>query len=166
MSSLHTQNTFILPINHVKQKAAIIMSTGYLRFLTTAQVMRLYDTNITRAFPTQPTYLESAVYSPQQHKHYGQTDIFQLAGVLAQKITLNHAYQDGNKRVSLLAADMFMKMNGYQLQKTLLGRDELDEQLQSAHVAVATKQWDAESLASFYKSVTTSVPYITSEIRP
>lgn len=136
------------------------MSTNCLRFLTTAQVMRLYDTNITRALPTQPTYLESAVYSPQQHKHYGQTDLFQLAGVLAQKITLNHAYQDGNKRVSLLAADMFMKINGYQLQKTLLSRDELDEQLQSAHVAVATKQWDAENLASFYEHNVGSLYYV------
>ncbi|KAF5620602.1 DOC family protein [Fusarium sp. NRRL 52700] len=141
------------------------MSTSYLRFLTTSQVKRLYDTHIARAQPTQPTYLESAIYSPQQHKHYGEEDLFRLAGVLAEKIILNHAYQDGNKRVALLAADMFLKINGYQLQKKLFTSDELDQQLQSAHIAVATNQWDAEQLASFYRSVATPIPRITSEIQ-
>lgn len=141
------------------------MSAGYFRFLTTTQVMRLYQTNITRAGPTQPTYLESAVFSPQQHKHYGQNDLFQLAGVLAEKIILNHAYQDGNKRAALLAADMFLKINGYQLQKKLFTRDELDRQLQNAHVAVATNQWDAAQLAAFYGSVATPISRITSEIQ-
>lgn len=142
------------------------MSAGYIRFLTTSQVMRLYETHVTRgARPTQPTYLESAVYSPQQHKHYGQNDIFQLAGLLAEKIILNHAYQDGNKRVALLAADMFLKINGYQLQKKLFTRDELDSQLQSAHVAVATNQWDAEQLAAFYSSIATPIYRVTSEIQ-
>ncbi|KAG4258261.1 DOC family protein [Fusarium proliferatum] len=141
------------------------MSTNYLRFLTTSQVKRLYDTHITRVQPTQPVYLESAVYSPQQHKNYGENDLFRLAGVLAEKIILNHAYQDGNKRVALLAADMFLKINGYQLQKKLFTSDELDQQLQSAHIAVATNQWDAEQLGAFYRSVATPIPRITSEIQ-
>ncbi|KAF9765349.1 hypothetical protein IL306_002437 [Fusarium sp. DS 682] len=117
--------------------------------------MRLYETNIIRARPTQITYLESAVFSPQQHKHYGQDDPFQLAGILAQKITLNHAYQDGNKRTSLLAANEFLRMNGYQLREELFPSDEIDDKITAAHVAVATKQWDAEKLAAFYKSIAT-----------
>lgn len=172
-SFLHSPKYFIFSctlteipgVLSVLGKATVIMSARYLRFLTTAQVMRLYETNITRARPSQPTYLESAVFSPQQHKHYGQDNLFQLAGLLAEKIILNHPYQDGNKRIALLAADMFLKMNGYQLQKTLFTRDELDQQLQNAHVAVATSQWDAESLASFYQSVATPIPRVTSEIR-
>ncbi|QUC17169.1 uncharacterized protein UV8b_01410 [Ustilaginoidea virens] len=95
------------------------MSASVFRFLTTKQVKRLYDAHIARVQPTQPTYLESATYSPQQHKRYGEQDLFRLAGVLAQKIILNHAYQDGNKRISLLAADIFLKINGYQLQSEL-----------------------------------------------
>ncbi|KID59689.1 DOC family protein, partial [Metarhizium hybridum] len=61
--------------------------------------------------------LESAIDSPMNHKNYGQTDLFQLAGILAEKVILNHPYQDGNKRTALFAADMFLKINGYQLQK-------------------------------------------------
>ncbi|KAG5978490.1 hypothetical protein E4U55_006159 [Claviceps digitariae] len=60
---------------------------------------------------------------------------------------------------------MFLKINGYQLQTTLFTRDELDRQLQNAHIAVATNQWDAESLAAFYKSIATPIPRVTLEIR-
>lgn len=57
--------------------------------------------------------LESAINSPMNHKYYGQTDLFQLAGVLAEKIIFDHLYQDGNKRTALYVADMFLKMNRY-----------------------------------------------------
>ncbi|EXL94852.1 hypothetical protein NOF04DRAFT_11014 [Fusarium oxysporum II5] len=59
------------------------MSAQSFRFLTAAQILRLYETNIIRARPTQMTYLESAVFSPQQHKNYGQEDPFELASILA-----------------------------------------------------------------------------------
>ena len=37
----------------------------------------------------------------------------------------NHAYPDGNKRVVLVAADMFLKINGYKLQVAPLRNDQL-----------------------------------------
>ncbi|UNI24944.1 hypothetical protein JDV02_010659 [Purpureocillium takamizusanense] len=102
--------------------------------------------------------------SPQNHKHYGQDDVFQLAGVLAQKIILNHAYQDGNKRAALVAADMFLKINGYQLQKKPFGRDSVNEELKRAHVAVATSQWTAEDLAAYYSSIAKPLGRATDEV--
>lgn len=126
--------------------------------------MRLYETNVQRASPTQLPMLESAVYSPQNHKHYGQNDLFQLAGILAQKIILNHAYQDGNKRAALVAADMFLKINGYQLQKSPFGKDDVDEELKRAHVAVATNEWSAENLAECYRGIAKPLNGATSEI--
>ncbi|EWZ41081.1 hypothetical protein FOXYS1_9691 [Fusarium oxysporum] len=133
------------------------MSAQSFRFLTAAQKFRLYETNIIRARPTQMTYLESAVFSPQQHKNYDQEDPFQLGSILAQKIILNHPYQDRNKRMALVAANMFLQLHGYQLRKPLFISDEIDEQIKDAHCAVATKQWDAKQLASFYKSIATSL---------
>ncbi|KAL2753228.1 hypothetical protein ACRALDRAFT_2110473 [Sodiomyces alcalophilus JCM 7366] len=139
-------------------------SRGLLRFLTSAQVIRLYETHITLAKPTQLPLLESAVYSPQNHKHYGQTDLFQLAGILAEKLILNHAYQDGNKRIALLAADMFLKINGHQLQEEPFGKDEVDDHLKNAHVAVATHTWTARDLAESYRSIAKPLDRLTSEI--
>ncbi|KAF5716030.1 DOC family protein [Fusarium mundagurra] len=133
------------------------MPTPCLRFLTAAQILRLYETNIIRARPTQMTYLKSAVFSPEQHRNYGQDDPFQLASILAQKIILNHPFQDGNKRTALVAASMFLQLHCYQLREKLFTSDEMDEQIKDAHVAVATRHWDAEQLTSFYKTITTSL---------
>lgn len=60
--------------------------------------------------------LESATSSPINQHHYTSTgDVFYLAAVLAQKIMLNHPFSDGNKRASVAAADMFLRLNGFQL---------------------------------------------------
>ncbi|KAI8713453.1 Fido domain-containing protein [Fusarium sp. LHS14.1] len=99
--------------------------------------------------------LESAINSPVNHEHYGQKDLFVLAGVLAEKIALDHSYQDGNKRTALYAADMFLKMNGHQLQKRPEGKsqDEFNEELSDAHVFVATRRWTPEDLGNYYRSI-------------
>ncbi|GAB0138946.1 hypothetical protein EsDP_00007165 [Epichloe bromicola] len=142
-------------------------STTCFRFLTAAQVKRMYTQHIGALSPTQPTMLESAVDSPRNHKYYGQTDLFQLAGILAEKVILNHAYQDGNKRTALYAADMFLKMNGYQLQKKPMAKNDkdLNEMLANAHVLVATGQWTSADLGNYYASVASPLENITEEIR-
>lgn len=101
--------------------------------------------------------LDSAVNSPVSHERYGQTDLFQLAGILAERVALNHAFQDGNKRTALCAADMFLKMNGFRLQRedptvAGLGAD-FHEGLADAHVAIATHRWTAEELGGYYASL-------------
>ncbi|OJJ42426.1 hypothetical protein ASPZODRAFT_137334 [Penicilliopsis zonata CBS 506.65] len=93
------------------------MATQTIRFLTVSQIQRLHARFvIPNAVPAQPSLLESVVYLPMNMKHYAkEDDVFQLAANLAEKIMKNHAFQDGNKRTALLAADMFLKINGYYL---------------------------------------------------
>lgn len=139
-------------------------------FLTTNQIVRLYRTRIIASVPTQPPLLESAISSPVNTHHYTHTDdVFYLAAVLAQKIMLNHSFSDGNKRTSVAAADMFLRLNGFQLTQ---GEDtgltkaegqgvEQEESLEhmpptslaDAHVAVASGLWDEGKLAGFYRKV-------------
>ena len=88
------------------------------RFLTSAQVIKLHQTTIARAQPSQPAMLASAVTSPTNINYYDQGECLQLAAKLAEKIMKNHAYQDRNKRTALLAAGMFLKIDGYKLQDT------------------------------------------------
>lgn len=91
-------------------------------------------------------------------KYYEQEDnIFQLAANLAEKIMKNHAYQDGNKRTALLAADMFLKINGFKLQKTPMAHDAVNHGITNAHVAVVTSQWDAKQLGQYYESIATPI---------
>lgn len=137
-----------------------------LRFLTAIQVQRLHTVLvIPDAVPTQPSMLESAVHSPMNLKHYGKMeDVFQLAANLAEKIMKNHAFQDGNKRTALVAADMFLKINGYCLQKVPFAEDMHNKGLANAHVAVVTHHWTVEQLGAYYRSVAAPVGPVTAEI--
>lgn len=141
-----------------------------LVFLTANQIVRLYRTRIIASMPTQPPLLESAISSPVNQHHYTSTDdVFYLAAVLAQKIMLNHSFSDGNKRTSVAAADMFLRLNGFQLtpaeESSLVRRGRFIDtpedtsehgfpsSLADAHVAVASGLWDEEKLARFYRKV-------------
>ncbi len=62
--------------------------------------------------------LESALARPQNHFSFGEEDIFLLAATYAEGLAKNHAFVDGNKRVAYLTADIFLYLNGYDLQNT------------------------------------------------
>lgn len=128
------------------------------RFLTANQVLRLYQNNISRTISApQKTMLESAVDSPMNHKRLGgQDNVYQLGGVLAEKLILNHSFQDGNKRLATISVDMFFKMNGLKLQDNPL-KGANDAKIAQAHVKVATKEWDAAELGRFYQTIATPV---------
>ncbi|RAL09230.1 type II toxin-antitoxin system death-on-curing family toxin [Aspergillus homomorphus CBS 101889] len=142
------------------------MATKTIRFLTASQVQRLHAALvISNAVPTQTGLLESVVPSPMNLKHYAKVeDVFQLAANLAEKLMKNHAFLDGNKRTALLAADMFLKLNGYYLQKVPFAEDTYDRALSNAHVAVVNNQWTAEQLGNYYKSVARPLDSLTAEV--
>lgn len=98
--------------------------------------------------------LESAINAPVNKNHYEKEhDVFRLAAILAERIMKNHAFQDGNKRAALLAADMFLRVNGYNLQRVPFAEDAHTDGLAKAHVAVVTKKWTVEQLCDYYQSV-------------
>jgi death-on-curing family protein len=125
-------------------------------------VIRLHRALIIDAPPTQPSLLDSAVQSPINIKYYtNEKNIFLLAANLSERIMKNHAFQDGNKRTALAAVDMFLRINGYQLQTQDLKTAEL---LESAHVAVCTNAMTAEQLALLYQRNSTKIEEWTPEI--
>lgn len=61
--------------------------------------------------------LESALARPQQRWHYQQgTDLAALAAAYAFGVAPSHPYNDGNKRLALVAMATFLAINGHQLQ--------------------------------------------------
>lgn len=58
--------------------------------------------------------LESALARPMQAYHYGEPSLFPLAALYADGIVNNHPFLDGNKRTGLIAAALFLEMNGKQ----------------------------------------------------
>lgn len=65
--------------------------------------------------------LDSALDSPKNHHAHGEQSIFRLAAAYAEAITRNHPFQDGNKRLALTLAGVFLERNGHILTATEAG---------------------------------------------
>lgn len=59
--------------------------------------------------------LGSALGRPRNLVAYGDPDIAELAAAYAYGIIRNHPFVDGNKRTGLVAAELFLALNGYEL---------------------------------------------------
>jgi death-on-curing protein len=59
--------------------------------------------------------LESALARPLNLNAYGEPSLPRLAAAYAFGIARNHPFVDGNKRTALVAAELFLGLNGYDL---------------------------------------------------
>ncbi|VAV92704.1 Death on curing protein, Doc toxin [hydrothermal vent metagenome] len=59
--------------------------------------------------------LDSALARPRNLVAYGDPDIAELAAAYAYGTIRNHPFVDGNKRTGLVAAELFLALNGYEL---------------------------------------------------
>ncbi|MCM2295143.1 type II toxin-antitoxin system death-on-curing family toxin [Rhodoferax sp.] len=59
--------------------------------------------------------LESAMARPINLAAYGNPDAAALAAVYGYGLSRNDAFIDGNKRTGFVAAELFLRLNGYQL---------------------------------------------------
>ena len=60
--------------------------------------------------------LESALAKPENLAAYGDPDVAALAAAYGYGISRNHAFVDGNKRTALVAAELFLQLNGWRLE--------------------------------------------------
>lgn len=59
---------------------------------------------------------ESSLARPQNLADYGEPDAAALAASYCYGLAKNHAFVDGNKRISLVALEAFLVLNGYRLE--------------------------------------------------
>ncbi len=59
--------------------------------------------------------LESAMGRPMNQFAYGEHSLARLAASYAFGISRNHPFLDGNKRTSLVVAELFLALNGFEL---------------------------------------------------
>jgi death-on-curing protein len=62
--------------------------------------------------------LESALARAEQLAHYGSPDVAELAAAYGFGIARNHPFSDGNKRTAFVATELFLVLNGFDLQAT------------------------------------------------
>lgn len=60
--------------------------------------------------------LDSALGRAQNLAAYGEPDAAALAAAYGYGISRNHPFIDGNKRTGFVAAELFLRLNGYVLQ--------------------------------------------------
>jgi death-on-curing protein len=116
-----------------------------IRFLTLSEVLLIYEDQIRRYGGTYGVrnlaLLSSAVYVPQAtfEREYLHKTIPEMAAAYAYHICENHALVDGNKRVALATALVFLDINGYDF-------DCSEEEIYQIMMAVASNKMNKAAL--------------------
>ena len=58
--------------------------------------------------------MEAALFRPQTGYY---DDLVAEAAALLESLAINHPFVDGNKRIAFAAADVFLRINGWRLQR-------------------------------------------------
>jgi death on curing protein len=91
--------------------------------------------------------LESALARPVNRAHYGCDDVIELAAAYLFGLAMNHAFVDGNKRIAIVAAAVFLMENGYEIETS-------DSLLFSFVLSVAAGEIDEDGAIRFLRDVT------------
>jgi len=87
-------------------------------YLTVADVLGMHTLLMQRyggaAGVRDPGALEAALFRPQTGYY---DDIVAEAAALMESLAINHPFVDGNKRIAFAAADVFLRINGWRLQR-------------------------------------------------
>lgn len=87
--------------------------------------------------------LDSALARPRNAFAYGEQSLPVLAASLAFGIARNHPFLDGNKRTSLVVAELFLELNDLELVAS-------DEECIVTFLALAAGERTEEQLASWF----------------
>jgi death-on-curing protein len=95
--------------------------------------------------------LESALARPINKASYGCEDVVELATAYLFGLIKNHAFIDGNKRIAITAAAVFLMDNSHEIETT-------DVHLYTFVIAVAAGEIDEDGALRFLKDVTVPLP--------
>lgn len=88
--------------------------------------------------------LDSALNRPINKSGYGSGDICDLAAAYLFGLARNHAFLDGNKRIAIVTAGIFLMENGFMIQSE-------EARLYQFVMAVASGEIDEDGVSRFLK---------------
>ncbi len=91
--------------------------------------------------------LDSALARPLNLAAYGKRGVCELAASYCVGLAKNHPFVDGNKRTAFIAMELFLALNGHELNAT-------DAECVLAMLAVAASEWDEATLAAWLRERT------------
>lgn len=113
----------------------------------------LYDRFMTmhggRAGSPRDDLLEAALARPRHRFQYGTSDPFDLAAAYAFAIARDHPFPDGNKRISLTFAGVFLRLNGWRFKGT-------EAEAVTMTLALAAGELDEAAFAGWLRSNSTA----------
>ena len=95
--------------------------------------------------------LESALARPVNKLVYGCDDLAELAAAYLFGLARNHAFVDGNKRIAIVAAGVFLMDNGYEITVD-------DGMLYEFVLGVAAGEIDEDGATRFLRDFTAPLP--------
>ncbi len=116
-----------------------------IRFLSLAEIEMIHEDQIKRyggIFGIRDLNLvSSAIALPESqfNGEYLHHDIYAMASAYAFHLCQNHPFIDGNKRVALASALVFLSINGIEI-------NDPDEVLYEAMIGVASSHWTKQQL--------------------
>jgi len=90
--------------------------------------------------------IESAIARPY-NGYYRR--LHQKAAALVESLSRNHGFVDGNKRTTLIMADLLIGRSGYEL--VALGEEDLGEALELLILRVVARELDVEAAAEWFR---------------
>jgi death on curing protein len=120
-------------------------------FLTLEEILQIHEDQIRRYGGSSGVrdfgLLQSALAMPmaQFEGVYLHPDIFAMAAAYLFHITGNHPFLDGNKRVGIVSAIVFLKLNGYSLNAD-------EDLLEEVVLSVARSEIGKEEISAFFKN--------------
>ena len=125
-----------------------------VEFLTVEEVAAIHEDQL-RRYGGAPGFrdlglLESAVLAPVFAAYYSSsTDLFWLAAIYMVRLIQDHPFVDANKRTGVVAARVFLQLNGIRLS----GAAEYKRRLESLAVDVAQRRAGEEAAARLLRSM-------------
>jgi len=88
-----------------------------MRYITLNEALQIHQVLVSRFGGAQGVrdrgLIEAALLRPQTG-YYG--DIIEEAAALWESLSMNHGFVDGNKRVAFACMEIFLDINGYEIQ--------------------------------------------------
>jgi death-on-curing protein len=87
--------------------------------------------------------LEAALTAAENRAYYEQASLSLCAATYAHHLTQAHAFLDGNKRLAAAVAEIFLELNGAELQAT-------DEEIVAVFVAIAAGEVSHQDVEQWF----------------
>jgi death-on-curing protein len=91
--------------------------------------------------------LESALLAAENREYYEAADLASCAATYAYHLTQAHAFVDGNKRIAAAISEIFLKINGAQLELA-------NEQLVTLFLDIAASKLSRDEVEQVFKQWT------------